>query len=952
MKFFKTIIKRATNFSIQSYDINKNDVISFFDKNELFQLSVLISSTSLYQDIKKNKREKIESSLAKYYTRAHFNATPFGLFSSVGAIEWGAATVMPKSKKIKLSISHDNLFLSSKKNKQLATDWSSFDYSVNPSLHFLPQEKIGFYNSKPKELDKIEVNFVELDYDEDLKWLLEQFKIKPDIKTLFNELIDQGYEKEDVEDYLFQLIDTGLFIEDFLFDPYSKKLENNTIPYLSDLINKKSIVIADSSDIQSFNNQYIQEQSLFFEESNNNERFSHSINSFEIQEGLVNENIKLVVNRYIDFVLTYNSGTKPITGKINEFIAKVSERYNEGFVSLNTIFNPFSGIAYQDEVSDYVLKLHQDIFCKIIASNETELFLNLPVASDIDEKRKALPLTFNVMLEVLKCKNTGNEVVFIRGLGGESALNLVSRFSEVNSELCKEIVDYEKEFNKDKILADINCVGNFRSINISPKEQLYDYCIPINTSYTESKNPIFLSDIYLNLEGGKLRLVSKEHRKEIKPKKVSAINSKISDSDVYKFLCDFAVFNEEIYGISFSFNSYACFRDFIPRIYLEANVLLSPAQLLLVNNNYTFEEFKSYFLEKILKFKFTKTVNFYYLKGNSIIDTSKVEELKIIYDNLKTRDYFYVSENIYEVFNPAVEDNLGNYAHELIISAKNTYYQPNEFSNNDIVVTNYNSHNTPIVSDWLYFEVYCNSYADNDILKSIYTELYLERKFTNFFFVHYENNGRVLRLRFQTDSIENKIDILKFIENLKINSIIKKYQILPYEPEIHRYGSPELMAFAEFIFNLDSKDLIENVIQQDLSKDDSYIVSILKIINYLELLGYNEEEMIVFCENAVKKFSKEFDFTAQLKKSFNEDYSRIKSKIVDYQYENFVGDKNLKNKLSENLKQSIISPSAYTWLIIHMSINRHFNEKQRFNEFKSYYLTKKYLNQLKFKKNN
>ncbi|WP_173968519.1 thiopeptide-type bacteriocin biosynthesis protein, partial [Flavobacterium collinsii] len=877
MKFFNTIIKRATNFPLQSYDTNKNDVINFFHKNDLFQLSVLISSSSLYQDVKKNKREKTEISLAKYYARAHFNPTPFGLFSSVGVANWGTVTELSKSKKIRLSVSHDNLFLSLKKNKEIIKNWSSFEYSINPSLHFLSQKKIGFYNSKPKEFDKIEVNFVELDYDEDLKWLLEQFKIKPDINSLLNQLIEQGFEKEDVEEYLFQLIDTGLFIEDFLFNPYCKKLENNTVPYLSDLINKKYILISDNKDIKLFNSQYIQEQDLFFKE-NDSERFSHSINSFEIQAGYVNENIKSVVQKYIDFVLTYNSNTKPITGKINEFIAKISDRYNEGFVSISTIFNPFSGITYQDDNSDYVLKLHQDIFCKVIASNETELFLNLPPATDIDEKRKSLPLTFNVLLEVLKCKKTNTEIVFIRGLGGESALNIISRFGEINSELCEEITAYEKECNKNKILADINCVGNFRSINISPKEQIYDYCIPINTSYKGSKNPIFVSDIYVNLEGGKFRLVSKEHQKEIKPKKVSAINSKVSDSNLYKFLCDFAVYNEEIYGISFNFNSYACFRDFIPRIYLETNVLLSPAQLLLVNSNYNFEEFKLYFLEKISKFEFTKTLNFSDSKGNSIIDTSKDEELKIIYDNLKTRDYFYVSENIYELFNPAVEDNLGNYAHELIISVKNSYYQPQEFSNNDVVITNYNRKNTPILSDWLYFEISCNSYADNDILKSIYTDLYLNGKFTAFFFIHYENNGRVLRLRFKTDLIENKNDVIEFIDNLKIKNIIKKYHILPYEPEIYRYGGPELMRCAEYIFNLDSKDLIENVIQRDLNKDDSSIVSILKIINYLDLLGYSKEAMIDFCKNSIQKFSKEFDFTTQLRKNFNEDYSRIRSK--------------------------------------------------------------------------
>ncbi|WP_343587132.1 thiopeptide-type bacteriocin biosynthesis protein [Flavobacterium sp.] len=948
MNFFDAIIKRAVNFSVQSYTENKNDVIHFFEQDDLFQLSILVSSNSLFHDVKKKKTEKIETSLAKYYTRAHFKPTPFGLFSSVGVVNWGTATQLSKSKKISLSVTHDNLFLSLQKEKQIMENWTLFQYSINPSMHFVGEEKIGFYNSKPKINDKIEINFVELDYDEDLKWLLEQFKSKPDMSSLINALLEQGFEKEDVEDYLLQLIDTGLLIENFMFNPYAKKLENKQMPYLSDLISKGNFQLNSAEDIKSFNNQYLHEQNLFFGEIGS-ERFSHSINSFEMQSGQLNADIKSSVKKYIDFVLTYNFNTKPVTGKINEFIAKVSEHYNDGFIPLNTIFNPYSGITYFDDNSDYILKLHQDIFCKVIASSETELVLDLPIADDIAEKRKSLPLTFSVLVEVLKCKKTGKEITYMQAFAGGSALNVISRFSEVNKELCQQITNFEKEFHKDKILADINCVGNFRSINIAPKKQLYDFCIPLNTSNTASKNPVFVSDIYMHLQGDKFRLVSKEYQKEIIPKKVSAVNPKVSESDLYKFLCDLELYNQEIYAISFDFNTYACFKDYIPRIYLDEAILLSPAQLLLVNSNYSFEEFKAYFFERLLKFQFTQTVNFYYLKGNSIIDTSKDNELRIIYDSLKTRDYFYISENIYEHFDPIVEDDSGNYAHELIISVKNTSYEPNEFSNSGVVIENCSSPRVPIVSEWIYFEVYCNSFADNDILKGIYSELYLQKRFSNFFFVHYDTNGRVLRLRFRTDSIDNKKAVLRFVDGLKQKNIIKKYHLLPYEPETFRYGGEELMACAEYIFNLDTIDLIENVTLQDLSKDDSNIVSVLKIINYLELMGFSKDQMIDFCENAVQKFSKEFELNADLRKSFNEDYAKIRFKISDYRYESFVNTESLKNRLSENLKQNTIPNNAYAWLIIHMSMNRHFNENQRFNEFRCYYLAKNYLNQLKFK---
>ena len=948
MNFFDIIIKRTTNFSLQSYENNKKDPLNFFNNNDLFQLALLISSDSLYQDIKKNKREKTESALFKYYSRAHLNPTPFGLFSSVGKVFWGERTEIYKTSDIELSVTHDNLFLSSEQNKVLKDNWINLKYSINPTIHFLINNKIAFYNSKEKKNDKLETSYIELDYDDDLKYLLETFNTKFDISEVCDNLIAEGFERNEIESYLLELLDIGFFVEDFLFDSYSKKLENSSPLYFSNLISNKNHQIKSSKEVEFFRGQYLNEQNAFFKNSGSN-TFSHSINSYDFESGKINIKIKEMVKKYIDLTVAYNFENRPVTEKINIFRSQIAKNNNDGFIPLTKIFNPYSGINYSDIETNSEIKLHEDILHKIMGSDQKEIYLNLPLSENLDNKKRKLPATFSIVLEILKCKRTGNEVVYIRAMGGGSALNLISRFDEVNKELCSDIVQYEKECNENKILADINCIGNFRSINISPKEQLHEYCLPINTSYEKKLNPIFLSDLYLNLENGRMRLVSKTHQKEILPRKISAINPKLSDSDIYKFLCNLEIYNNEIYGINFDFNSYKSFKPYISRIYLENNVLLHPAQLLLIDDGYTFEEFKIYFTEKISKFEFSKNVILYDLKGNLNIDSSKNADVKKIYDALKARNYFYVSENIYELFNPSVENELGNYAHELIVSVKNSAYQKENFTS-EIIIKDFTAKNIPVSSDWMYFEVYCNSYADNDILKSIYIDLYLQNKINEFYFVHYDNNGRVLRLRFKTDSFDNKINIIEFVDNLKLKNTIEKYQILSYEPEVYRYGGPELMRCAEFIFSLDSLDFIENVVLKDLDKDDTIIIAVLKIINYLELMGFDNDQMIEYCENCIQGFSEEFELTASLRNEFNEAYSRIKLIISKYEYDSFLKTDAIGEKLSFNLKEAAISHTSYCWLIIHMSMNRHFKENQRRNEFKSYYLAKCYLNQLKFKK--
>lgn len=946
MTFFDTIIKRVANFSVQSFENNKQDVIRFFDDNGLFQLAVLVSSPSLYQDVIKNKSKKIEVSLSKYFVRAHFNPTPFGVFNSVGLLKWGKKTSITKSEVLKLSIKHDNLFLSSKINNNMSNEWMDLSYCLNPSIHFLNNTKIAFYKSKSQDIDKIATSYVEIDFDDDLKWLVDRFKKISKINLVLEELILKGFERSEVENYLFEIIEEGLIIDFFLFNPYAYKLSDKHKQYSSTLIENQTYQLRKKSDIVNFTEIYVKEQNAFLD-GNTAERYSHMINSFDLGAGSLDSSVQEKVKKFINFAIQYNSQNTPFNDKLNRFFNEILNRFGETFIPLNTIFNPYSGLNYSDVKTDFKLKLHDEIIGKILSSTEKNLFLNLTETDCTSEKGSKLPATFNVVLEILQDKISGDKTVYVQQLGN-SALSMISRFGEITHNACQDIVDYEKEVNYDKIIADINCIGNFRSVNLSPIKQLYDYCLPINTFYTEEHNPIFLSDIYVHLNRGNFFLVSKKYGKQILPKKTSAINPKVSDSDIYNFLCDLEFYNQEIYAVNFDFNSYSLLKPYIPRIYLEKGILLYPAQMLLVNNNDTVEGFKNSLKEKIKEFSFSTKINFSDSKGKLILDTENENDVLMIFEKLKIKKHFFVSECLYESFNPEITRDSECFAHELILNVKNIHYGKRslDFDKMDIILNE--SKNIPVLSDWLYLELFCNSYADSEILKCVYNDIILENKTNQFFFVHYANPDRHLRLRFKTSLIENKQYIISIVHELKLRNIISNYQILPYEQEIHRYGGIEMMTLSETIFNLDSQDLLVNVINKDLGNDYIRIISILKMKNYLQFLGYSLDEMIIHCDDCIVNFSKEFKFDSNLRRDFNKEYASIKFKIEKCEYDNFLNDQLFKKKFSKQVKKSKVNMSSYTWSLIHMSMNRHFNEKQRFNEFKSYYFAKCYLNQLKF----
>ncbi len=743
---------------------------------------------------------------------------------------------------------------------------------------------------------------------------------------------------------------SGLIIEAFLFNPFASKLNKPYEDYLSDIVLKNEHIIENKNDIISFNQAIINEQNYFFKENSKPKDF-YAINAFHDEKGFLDHQVQNKVKKYIDFVIQYNMQNNHINDNLNKFINKLRDKFNDGFVSINTIFNPYSGINYNDIKNENELKLNQEVLLKILSSNKNNLFLNLPVEENIEIKTTKLPATFSVTIETLECKTSNEPVIYVKNLGFSSALDLISRFSDVTQNACDEIISFEKEVNKNKIVADINCVGNFRSINIAPHEQRFDYSLPINTAYSESNNPILISDIYVHLNNNNFSLVSKKHQKQILPKRVSAINSRLLDSDIYNFLSNFELYNQEIHHVNFNFNNYHLRQAYVSRIYLEKGILLYPAQMLLVFNNFSLIEFEKYLQQKIIDNSFTKKIIISESHRTVTLDTLEPKNIVLLYEKLKSVKHIYVSEFLYEYYNPLITNGSENFAHELILNIKNPYYARPHIDYSKINITEISLKNTAIVSDWLYLELFCNIYADSIIFKDIYNQIILENKTDLFFFINYANPDRHLRLRFKTKSIKNKQHIITIVHELKVRNIISKYHILPYEQETVRYGGKEMMALSESIFDLDSRDYLENVSENELGKNDLIIVAVLKIKNYLYFLNFSLDNAIEYCETCILNYSKEFELTGQIRKDFNKEYAEIKIDITNYEYESFFKDESFQKSYFNQLQISKTDEFSCTWLLIYMSMNRHFSENQRHNEFKTYYLTKCYLNQLKFKKN-
>lgn len=948
MKFFNKVIKRVVSFPVESYQENSNDISNFFLENDLFQLSILFASRSLYNDVRKNKLDKTNLALNKYFSRTHFNPIPFGLFTSVGASEWSDRTLLTKSKILQLKIEFDNLYIAEKIAHQTTTEWKQYRYFTNPSIHFLSPEKISFYKSHKSPNGTYETKYVEIDYDEDIQWLMDRFENGTSIPDVTSDLLKNDFSLTEIDDFLLEIINAGLVINEVTFNPYSKTTYEH--PVSSALINHNIHELETKKDFENFSKTYIQEQDVYLSEKEIQSTYSHSISLFEKESDFLDSAIQEKLVKYIDFNVTYNSNHTPITNSILEFGNKFYHSFSDGFTPLSKVFNPYSGLKYSTIELKSESRLHSDIMAKLLTASSKEVYLSNTKAKDIAKNNKnQLPATFSVIFELLNCKITGKEIVYCKSVTGTSALNLLSRFSHVSESTCQDIARFEKEIYCDKIVAEVNMIAKPRASNIISSHQYYDYHIPVNTVHAENSNPVLLADLYVRFNGSGFIVVSKKHQKEIIPRVTSAINYGLSDSEAYRFLADLQSQNNEIHHVNFNLNYYKnTIIPYVPRIYLEEGILLYPAQLLLVNDNYTIDEFKEKVLESVTKNAFTKRVSLTDKKGEIIIDIENDDHLKILFSRFKTTNTIYVAESLYESFLPAISGEKKHYPHEFVASIKNTEFTA--VKNTFTLPDNPDPENEtiPIVSNWLYLELRCNPYAQNDLLSIIYDTILSKKITEQFFFVRYDYPENHLRVRFKTDSKEIKEYIINEISKLKTAHIILNYKILPYEQEIYRYGGKELMKVTEAIFSEDSFDTIARIIKNEPNDEETACYSILKIQYYFALFDFSLEEMIMLCDANINSFSTEFKLSSDLRKELNQKFTAIRNDLENLDYADFLLIPDLKSDLKDHLEKSNLIRSNYAGDLIHMSMNRLYDKEQRYNEFKSYYWARLYFNKLKF----
>jgi lantibiotic biosynthesis protein len=566
------------------------------------------------------KKEAMAISFMKYLARIATRCTPFGLFAGcdVGSIsDESKIILLPKEEFTRLTQFDMHfwiaMLLDFAQRKEVRSHLQFYpNNSIYPQGDFLRYIEYKYVETKREHLISA-VAQTEL-----LTELLAKAQNGMTIAEMLDLLADDASETEAALEYIHQLIDFQLLVSELDAritgsDEWERVL--TILAKIPSLQTEADLLIQCRKQLQLLDRQFLPGETDY-----------QTIKALVAGIGCPYED-KFLFQTDLNTRTTSNSLHKKIVDKtkqalyflngirqqqplpnLSDFTKAFLHRYETREMPLTTVLDTETGIGYAQNTdrndshplldalpfrknssysyagnwsaNDFILekKLQQTL-----AENRTEMTLNERDFPDFNGDWEHCPVTFSVLIEVLK--KGGTEQVFLASSGGVSAAKLPARFCNVHPKIydhTKMIIEKETAYHSDKILAEIAHIPQSRTGNILRRPVLREYEIPyLSNSGVGSDFQIPVSDLMVSIKNNSIVLRSKKLNKTVIPCLSNAHNYSNNALPIYQFLCDMQVQNlKPIY--SFDWGVLWPHYAFFPRVVYK-DVILSKAKWQLID---------------------------------------------------------------------------------------------------------------------------------------------------------------------------------------------------------------------------------------------------------------------------------------------------------------------------------------------------------------------------------
>ncbi|WP_184543728.1 lantibiotic dehydratase [Mucilaginibacter sp. FT3.2] len=882
MPYDPSFIERSPAFYSRKYTPGN---IQKYLSDRYFQFALRLASVALYTEIGKKVRaglplsQKESFSIKKYINRIHFRATPFGLYSIVGAGNWQASMAGEKymGNGDALSVQMVTpLQLGSVVYKDVVVANGS-GYLINKEIRFLSYSKTN---------------------EGSLKWTIKSMGAPVQIKKIWS-FCQQERTVAVLEAYIAkQFNSTADDAREIL-----QILTDNQVLYFKDHSSPLNYSGQKIDSLTGTTDWLLQQ----FSSIHQNQLNGIVVNTFKSEHSQLSDGYLKNIDDAL-LCLQFLSTGDQVPGALNEFIIKFEKKYDRRLVPLLEALDPELGIGYDEaalgdvqlnEIVQHVsfqqnglhaapkvlwTAIHSLLLKKMQTGGNIEIFEN-EIKETPAVKAKAAPS----MAIVFRIDN--EDRVVIENVGGVTGTSLIGRFTSYPSinEVAKRIANHEVTNNPDVIFAEINCRTEEKYDKFNFRNNNYPYQLCIGYHGT-NPDQISLNDIYLYYSDGEVQLFSKKLSARIIPRLSSAYNYKLNELPVYRFLCDMQ-FPGVKHHYTFSLKNYFPGLVYYPAIVYK-KVVLEPASW----------EFDT---KITAKFKNQPPDKAMLLLHNLIRQFNLPNQVRImeadqylVFDLLVDAERLFFIEClqhttglvILQEFNFIAGEGRHNTGLKQFIAFKyadkESYPKPPLPNLRPKVIRHLEE-----VNEWLYLKIYCHPNSANQIMSghlAPLVEALVPKGLKQWFFINYYDPEYHIRFRlnFNNKYINAHVQSeLAAIYKLERSGVIKKIDIQSYMPEYERYGFRQ-MRKAENVFYRDSEYCLYLLFNSDLFRPEFLYLTILSVHLVYEHLKWELKKRIDFSENLAVINTDDDKEMASFFRQSNQLYRQYEKPLRSYFLEN------------------------------------------------------------------
>lgn len=546
---------------------------------------------------------------------------------------------------------------------------------------------------------------------------------------------------------------------------------------------------------------------------------------------------------------------------------------NRGLGAPATYENPMSKRNYTPSGHD---KMNEKVLLQLLShalltgSKEIELTDELieklePVSPKWEHAPFSMELYVSLFASCAKAMDNGDYTMHIGGntgslLAGKSFGRFADMLGESFEEKLEQINQEHQKAYPDSIFAEVVYFprhGRVANVVLSKSKRKYEILIGAPSNEQHARN-IPLSDLVVGVTSNSLYVKSRSMNKEVIPVTGHMLNFIGSVPNVYRFLCELGTAKQRNW-MPFSWGSFRQ-APVLPRLRY-GKIILAPAtwhvdQELL---NVPKETGKEGWMEAVQSWKRQYQVpDYVYLTDHDnkmLLDLNSERHLAELIrelQKLKSGGALVLTEVGADLTDCVVEGDDGAFHMECVFplvkrtpvkaSATESLSVVTEVQPRRALISDRERLKMP-GSDWLFYKLYCDEARMDEFiafpLQSLCEAMRTKGACQKLFFMRYTDPKPHIRLRFQASSNEGLQSIFsemyRWTYEMQQQGYLSKTTIDTYDPEIERYGGPQLISLAEELFSIDSM-VVAQWLQLNRTKQLNIPLEKVAVISIIDLL--------------------------------------------------------------------------------------------------------------------